>query len=83
MRSTLSPNPVPPTRSERCQGPELSNKRHPSHNLHRPIPRAGYEKAHVAVYDATRLAEVKLLPDKQKATRAVCLVRTAGSVLVQ
>ena len=38
-------------------------------------PGAGYEKAHVAVDDATWLASVEVLPDEQKATTVGFLVR--------
>ncbi len=39
---------------------------------------AGYEKAHVAVDDATRLAYVEVLPDAQKATTVGFLVRAVS-----
>jgi len=41
-------------------------------------PGAGYEKAHVAVDDATRLAYVEVLPDEQKATTVGFLVRAVS-----
>jgi len=41
-------------------------------------PGAGYEKAHVAVDDATRLAYVEVLPDEQQATTVGFLVRAGG-----
>lgn len=41
-------------------------------------PGAGYEKAHVAVVDATRLAYVEVLPDEQKSTTVGFLVRAVG-----
>jgi transposase len=39
---------------------------------------AGYEKAHVAVDDATRLAYVEVLPDEKKATTVGFLARAVG-----
>ena len=39
---------------------------------------AGYEKVHVAVDDATRLAYVEVLPDEQKATTVGFLARAVG-----
>ena len=39
---------------------------------------AGYEKVHVAVDDATRLAYVEVLPDEQKATTIGFLTRAVG-----
>ena len=39
---------------------------------------AGYEKVHVAVDDATRLAYVEVLPDEQKATTVGFLTRAVG-----
>jgi transposase InsO family protein len=39
---------------------------------------AGYEKVHVAIDDATRLAYVEVLPDEQKATTIGFLVRAVG-----
>ncbi len=41
-------------------------------------PGAGFEKAHVAVDDATRLAYVEVLPDEQKATTVGFLVRAVS-----
>jgi len=41
-------------------------------------PGAGYEKAHVAVDDATRLAYVEVLPDEQQATTVGFLVRAVS-----
>ena len=41
-------------------------------------PGAGYEKAHVAVDDATWLAYVEVLPDEQKATTVGFLVRAVS-----
>jgi hypothetical protein len=41
-------------------------------------PGAGYEKAHMAVGDATRLAYVEVLPDEQKATTVGFLVRAVS-----
>jgi transposase InsO family protein len=41
-------------------------------------PGAGYEKAHVAVDDATRLAYVEVLPDEQKATTVGFLLRAVA-----
>jgi len=41
-------------------------------------PGAGYEKPHVAVDDATRLAYVEVLPDEQKATTVGFLVRAVS-----
>jgi transposase len=41
-------------------------------------PGAGYEKAHVAVDDATRMAYVEVLPDEQKATTVGFLVRAVS-----
>ena len=41
-------------------------------------PGAGYENAHVAVDDATRLAYVEVLPDEQQATTVGCLVRAVS-----
>ncbi len=41
-------------------------------------PGAGYEKAHVAVDDATRLAYVEVLPDEKKATTVGFLARAVG-----
>ncbi len=41
-------------------------------------PGASYEKAHVAVDDATRLGYVEVLPDEQKATTVDFLVRAEG-----
>jgi hypothetical protein len=38
-------------------------------------PGAGYEKVHVAVDDATRLAYVEVLPDEQQSTTVGFLVR--------
>jgi transposase InsO family protein len=39
---------------------------------------AGYEKVHVAIDDATRLAYVEVLPDEQKATTVGFLARAVG-----
>jgi len=39
---------------------------------------AGYEKVHVAVDDATRMAYVEVLPDEQKATTVGFLARAVG-----
>nr|WP_245552562.1 IS481 family transposase [Cyanobium gracile] len=39
---------------------------------------AGYEKVHVAIDDATRLAYVEVLPDEQKATTVSFLARAVG-----
>jgi len=39
---------------------------------------AGYEKVHVAIDDATRLAYVEVLPDEQKATTVGFLARALG-----
>jgi transposase InsO family protein len=39
---------------------------------------AGYEKVHVAIDDATRLAYVEVLPDEQKATTVGFLCRAVG-----
>jgi hypothetical protein len=39
---------------------------------------AGYEKVHVAIEDATRLAYVEVLPDEQKATTVGFLARAVG-----
>lgn len=39
---------------------------------------AGYEKAHVAIDDATRLAYVEVLPDEKKATTVGFLARAVG-----
>jgi len=39
---------------------------------------AGYEKAHVAIDDATRLAYVEVLADEQKATTLGFLARAVG-----
>jgi hypothetical protein len=41
-------------------------------------PGAGYEKVHVAVDDATRLAYVEVLPDEQQSTTVGFLVRAVG-----
>jgi len=41
-------------------------------------PGAGYEKAHVAVDDATRLAYVEVLPDEQQGTTVGFLVRAVS-----
>jgi hypothetical protein len=41
-------------------------------------PGAGYEKAHVAVDDATRVAYVEVLPDEQKAMTVGFLVRAVS-----
>jgi len=41
-------------------------------------PGAGYEKAHLAVDEATRLAYVEVLPDEQKATTVGFLVRAVS-----
>ena len=41
-------------------------------------PGAGYEKVHVAIDDATRLAYVEVLPDEQKATTVGFLARAVG-----
>ena len=39
---------------------------------------AGYEKVHVAIDDATRLAYVEVVPDEQKATTVGFLARAVG-----
>ena len=39
---------------------------------------AGYEKAHVAIDDATRLAYVEVLPDKKQATTVGFLLRAVA-----
>jgi len=39
---------------------------------------AGYEKAHVAIDDATRLAYAEVLPDEKQATTIGCLIRAVG-----
>jgi transposase InsO family protein len=39
---------------------------------------AGYEKAHVAIYDATRLAYVEVLPDEKQATTVGFLLRAVA-----
>jgi len=44
---------------------------------------AGYEKVHVAIDDATRLAYVEVLPDEQKATTIGFLARAVGWFSVQ
>lgn len=41
-------------------------------------PDAGYDKAHVAVDDATRLAYVEVLPNEQQATTVGFLVRAVS-----
>lgn len=41
-------------------------------------PRAGYEKEHVVIDDATRLAYVEFLPDEEKATTRGFLARAVG-----
>ena len=41
-------------------------------------PGAGYEKVHVAIDDATRLANVEVLADEQKATTVGFLARAVG-----
>ena len=41
-------------------------------------PGAGYEKVHVAIDDATRLAYVEVLPDEQQSTTVGFLVRAVG-----
>lgn len=39
---------------------------------------AGYEKAHVAIVDATRLADVEVLPDEKQATTVGFLLRAVA-----
>ena len=44
----------------------------------RRSPGAGYEKAHVAINDATRLAYAEVLPDEKQATTVDFLIRAVA-----